>query len=163
MLPFSELKKITSCSFLTFIAGCYLGYTYSNTQADVERQQLITTALKAENENLIKQIKVEREKAKQAQISAEQVKADVSAIEDKYNSALADFERLQFSDDNHTAALPPVAPVANSIPESKCKCGGNDQRKLQRLYERELIKAKDCDINSAHLNALIDWYHSISK
>lgn len=43
------------------------------------------------------------------------------------------------------------------------KSSGYDRAKLQRLYERQLVIARDCDITAAHYNQLIDFYTKASN
>lgn len=50
--------------------------------------------------------------------------------------------------------------------ETKCECNGSDRaelRRIQKLYEKELINSRDCDLKTAQLNALIDIVKTISS
>lgn len=50
--------------------------------------------------------------------------------------------------------------------ETGCECNGSDRAELQRirkLYEKELVNSRDCDLKTAQLNALIDIVKTISS
>lgn len=47
------------------------------------------------------------------------------------------------------------------VQECKCECSRADRARLQRLYQRQLIVARDCDITATHYNELIKLYNSI--
>ena len=56
-----------------------------------------------------------------------------------------------------------TASTAGAVSDCECRCDGKDTEKLRRLYQEQLIVARDCDINATYLNNLIEWYGSISK
>ena len=47
------------------------------------------------------------------------------------------------------------------VQECRCECSRADRARLQRLYQRQLIVARDCDITATHYNQLIKLYNSI--
>ena len=47
------------------------------------------------------------------------------------------------------------------VQECKCECSTDNRAKLQRLYQQQLIVARDCDITATHYNQLIKLYNSI--
>ena len=55
----------------------------------------------------------------------------------------------------------PTAPAG--ISKTQCKCTGQDRAKLQRLYERQLVIARDCDITATYYNKLLELYQMVSK
>ncbi len=50
---------------------------------------------------------------------------------------------------------------SKGVQKSRCECSDYNRTKLQRLYQQQLIVARDCDITSTHYNALIDLYLGI--
>ena len=152
---------------IALIVGFGCGYSIRADKADIERLQATQQALEIEKQHLIKQIEVEHEQQKAEKAITAQTKENLADLENRYADAVAELNELQLQfaeqDDNEPTALSPDATSAKSISQGQCKCPGTDQRKLQRLYESQLVIAKDCDINSTYLNNIIDWYHSISK
>lgn len=48
--------------------------------------------------------------------------------------------------------------ASRGVSEGRCECAGADRAKLQRLYERQMTIARDCDITAAHYNELINLW-----
>lgn len=59
--------------------------------------------------------------------------------------------------------LPATATATSRVSTSTSQRVGTDRAKLQRLYERQLEIAKDCDITASHYNELITLYEEASK
>ena len=51
--------------------------------------------------------------------------------------------------------------TTSRVQECKCECSRVNRAKLQRLYQQQLIVARDCDITATHYNQLIKLYNSI--
>lgn len=51
--------------------------------------------------------------------------------------------------------------TTSRVQDSRCECSKADRARLQRLYQRQLIVARDCDITATHYNQLIKLYNSI--
>lgn len=47
------------------------------------------------------------------------------------------------------------------VQDCRCERTTADRARLQRLYQRQLIVARDCDITATHYNQLIKLYNSI--
>lgn len=153
--------------FAWFFLGALAGYSYS-----VDKYELKLKNLENEAANLeIKAIEDQRNKeyeyyfisnenAKSAQTSVEQITKDFSAA---VSDGLSFRVLNETSSDTNTAALSSDASAASTIQAGRCECDKKDKAKLQRLYEQQLVVARDCDINSTYLNKLIEWYGSISK
>ena len=60
-----------------------------------------------------------------------------------------------------TKQMPTDTSTTSRVQECKCECSRADRAKLQRLYQRQLIVARDCDITATHYNQLIKLYNSI--
>lgn len=54
--------------------------------------------------------------------------------------------------------VPATATAPCAVREGASQRVGTDRAKLQRLYERQLVIARDCDITAAHYNELIEFY-----
>ena len=55
-----------------------------------------------------------------------------------------------------------TASTAGAVSDCECRCDDKNAAKLRRLYQEQLIVARDCDITATHYNALIEFYRSIS-
>ena len=51
--------------------------------------------------------------------------------------------------------------TTSRVQDCRCECSTADRARLQRLYQRQLIVARDCDITASHYNQLIKLYNSI--
>ena len=51
--------------------------------------------------------------------------------------------------------------TTSRVQDCRCERTTVDREKLQRLYQRQLIVARDCDITTTHYNQLIKLYNSI--
>jgi len=162
-----SIKSLLISSVAVFIAGTFTGYSIRDDQAEIDRLNLERSALEEENKNLIKQLEVEHEYQEAAQVTAEQTKKDLDELEDRYTDAVNELNALQLSQLTYvpedTSALSENAGVTTAVSKGSSKCAGKDKTKFQRLYEEQLMIAKDCDINSTYLNNLIEWYGSLSK
>lgn len=164
MLP---IKICVITSLAAFAVGFTVGYSFRDDKAEVERLETVQAALKQENENLIKELEILHEYEKAAQATAEQTQEDLASLESRYADAIAELNYMQLQqleyDSDDSSALSEDASVAKPVSQSTSKCTGADKAKFQRLYEKQLMISKDCDINSTYLNNLIDWYSSISN
>ena len=122
--------------------------------------------LQIEKENLVKQLEIEHERQKAAQIAVVKTQEDLEDLESRYADAIAELNNLQLQqftyDSDDTSALSEDSSITNTVPESSGKCFGENKAKLQRLYENQLSVARDCDITASYYNRLIELYESIS-
>ena len=162
-----SIKNTLILSAVAFAVGYIAGYATRDDQAEIERLNVAKNALEQERANLIQQLEVEHEHQKTTQINAAKTQEDLDNLEKRYASAINELNALQLqqftyvSDDS--SVLSEDAGSATAVSQGKCGCSRADKAKFQRLYEKQLIIAKDCDINATYLNTLIEWYGSISK
>lgn len=55
------------------------------------------------------------------------------------------------------------ASTAGAVSDCECRCDDKNATKLRRLYQEQLIIARDCDITASHYNELIRYYESVSQ
>ena len=150
-----------------------MGYRYADIQREREIAQ-IQEQMKAQ-EVIALQNKNERENVYSKALSESQSKIAVSS--DRITAAYRDLNAwadsnfvidnsvsMHNSEDNTSSNsdMPSTATTAGAVSDCKCRCDGKDQAKLRRLYQEQLIVARDCDITATHYNALIEFYRSIS-
>lgn len=163
---FDSIKNYAIVAVTACTLGFLGGYSFSDAKAELDRLNIQQTALREENQNLIKQLEVEHEHQKQAQITVNETQEDLADLEKRYSDVVTELNLLQLQSDladSSTATLPSDATASGSVQKNKCKCSGKDQAKLQRLLNEQLIVAKDCDITATYYNHLIDWYNKISQ
>ncbi len=60
-------------------------------------------------------------------------------------------------------SVPDTSGTTGRVSASADKSSGYDRAKLQRLYEKQLMIARDCDITASRYNQLIDFYTKASN
>lgn len=101
-----------------------------------------------------------------ANSAATQAAKEKNEIEARYKSLLADAADA-FSVHADSAggkdSLPSDAQLAARVPDGAGERHAAYRAKLQRLYERQLEIAKDCDITASHYNQLIRlWSETVT-
>lgn len=159
-----DLKLLLIVATMSAVIGSCFGITITAKHYRAEIAQLQTEAIKADQEATVKQLNIEHEwQARQEQADKEATD-EINKIKDKYNAAMsklhADSVHVN-SDSASETALSTNSKTLNSVSACNCQCGDRDRTKLQRLYQRQLTIARDCDITAAHYNALIKLYESL--
>lgn len=91
--------------------------------------------------------------------------ADVIKSYNTLNDSMDSFNANSMHDNQDSATnskqMPTDTSTTSRVQECKCECSRADRAKLQRLYQQQLIVARDCDITATHYNQLIKLYNSI--
>ena len=103
----------------------------------------------------------EHEYREKADKTTRQAKEAIDAVNAHYHKLLND--SLSKSSASSQDSVPAASGSSGPISKSTSKCTEQHRAKLQRLYERQLVIARDCDITAAHYNELIDFYEGLSK
>ena len=150
-----------------------MGYRYADIQREREIAQ-IQEQMKAQ-EVIALQNKNERENVYSKALITTQSKIAVSS--DRITAAYRDLNAwadrniitdnsisLHNSQDNasRNSGLSSTASTAGAVSDCECRCDGKNTEELRRLYQQQLIVARDCDITATHYNALIEFYGSVS-
>ncbi len=158
------VKSLFLAIVVASIAGACFGVTITAKHYRAEIAQMQTEAIKAEHEATVKQLNIEHEwQARQEQADKEATD-EINKIKDKYNAAMSKLHANSLhtdSDSTSETALSSDSKTLNSVSACNCQCSDRDRAKLQRLYQRQLTIARDCDITAAHYNALIKLYESL--
>ena len=120
--------------------------TYKNEQLQAVNQQLIRVRTEERRQ---------RKRADEASKNLQKAMSDVDALYKRITSV-----SLRQSINNNTDSMPgaPANPV-RAPSRSACECAKQNRDKLQRLYEQQLIIARDCDITATKNNELIRLVH----
>ncbi|MGN0903416.1 MAG: hypothetical protein ACI4M9_09020 [Succinivibrio sp.] len=158
------IKNYAVVAITGLVLGFFGGYLFSDAKAERDKLNFQLTALKAENTNLIKQLEVENERHNQTQITVAETQKDLADLEMRYSNAINELNLLQLQSDtssSNRATLSSDADSSSTVSESRCECSFKDREKFQRLYEKQLTIARDCDITTIHYNQLINLYNGI--
>lgn len=169
-----NLKLLGLLSFLLACFGSgYVGYQIASTSYELEISHIREQS--KEQEALALQNKNERENVYSKALITTQSKIAVSS--DRITAAYRDLNAwadsnfvidngisMHNSQDNASgnSGLSSTASTAGAVSDCECRCDGKDTEKLRRLYQEQLIVARDCDITATHYNALIEFYGSVS-
>lgn len=120
--------------------------TYKNEQLQAVNKQLVNVRNKEQQQ---------RQRADEASQNLNKALSDVNTLYKRLAS-----DSLQQSRGDHAVSMPgaPANPV-RAPSRSACECVKQNRDKLQRLYEQQLIIARDCDITATKNNELIRLVH----
>lgn len=112
--------------------------------------------------------KQERERYAQVSTIQSNLADDVADVIKSYNTlndSIDSFNANSMHDNKDSATNSKQMPTDTSttprIQDCRCERSTVDRARLQRLYQRQLIVARDCDITATHYNQLIKLYNSI--
>lgn len=148
--------------------GAVCGYEAASTKCELEKAQFHKAALEQEQKAAEKKHDTENLYKDALVKSQSDVFHDVQIIDahfDDLNAHVfdADVDSLHANNTGDIGAVreDPTAPAG--ISKTQCKCPGQDRAKLQRLYERQLVIARDCDITATYYNKLLELYQMVIK
>ena len=91
--------------------------------------------------------------------------ADVIKSYNTLNDSMDSFNANSMHDNQDSATdtnqVSATTSTTSRVQNCRCERTTVDREKLQRLYQRQLIVARDCDITATHYNQLIKLYNSI--
>ena len=91
--------------------------------------------------------------------------ADVIKSYNTLNDSMDSFNANSMHDNQDSATdtnqVSATTSTTSRVQDCRCERITVDREKLQRLYQRQLIVARDCDITATHYNQLIKLYNSI--
>lgn len=91
--------------------------------------------------------------------------ADVIKSYNTLNDSIDSFDVNSMLNNQDSATVTEQVSTTTSttsrVQDCRCERTTVDRARLQRLYKRQLIVARDCDITATHYNQLIKLYNSI--
>lgn len=146
-----------SVAILSFLAGWFVnGLRYENNLQNYineELQQQIQAVEDARSK--------EQEYREKLDKTTRQAKEAIDVVNAHYRKLLID--SLSKSRASSNNSVPAASGSSGPISKSACKCTELHRAKLQRLYEQQLVIARDCDITAAHYNELIELFNELNK
>ena len=169
-----NLKLLGLLSFLLACLGSgYVGYQIASTSYELEISHIREQS--KEQEALALQNKNERENVYSEALITTQSK--IAIFNDRIAATFRDLNSwadrniitdnsigLHNSKDNASSntGLSDSATTAGAVSDCECRCDDKNAAKLRRLYQQQLIVARDCDITASYYNELIKFYRSVS-
>lgn len=156
-----DLKLLFMVSVLSAVIGGCFGITLTAKHYRAEIIDIQTTALKNEQDALVKQLKTEHDwQAKQEQADKEATD-EISKIKDKYNAAMSKLTNSLQSDNtstNRTALSSNTASTREA--KATCECGQLRQDR-KTLAEYVLKLSAKCDEIAVERNELSKRYNAL--
>lgn len=156
-----DLKLLFMVSVLSAVIGGCFGITLTAKHYRAEIIDIQTTALKNEQDALVKQLKTEHDwQAKQEQADKEATD-EISKIKDKYNAAMSKLTNSLQSDNtstNRTAFSSNTASTREA--KATCECGQLRQDR-KTLAEYVLKLSAKCDEIAVERNELSKRYNAL--
>lgn len=164
-----SLKGLTPYLWAVSVLGsAYIGYSLTSSYYQIKiavyekkQAQVLNQALedKAKKENVFNGVLADAQS---------NIALDVQHITSTYNryhfnGLFSDTDSVHTDTTDSGQGLSTDTTAAKAISQSTCKCNGADKAKLQRLYEQQLVIARDCDITATYYNNLIDLYNGVKQ
>lgn len=148
--------------------GAVCGYEAASTKCELEKAQFHKAALEQEQKAAEKKHDTENLYKDALVKSQSDVFHDVQAIDAHWNDLnshafITDADGVHSNNTGDVDAVRKDPEPPAGISKTQCKCPGADRAKLQRLYERQLVIARDCDITATYYNKLLELYQTVSK
>ena len=165
-----QLLKSLGWYLACLVAGAFLAWHFTAGHYQSEIARIESESKLAMQEALTEKADMERQlNAKVSELQSElhkdnaQVDADYSAAVSSFTDVLNTHwvQSHNASGSQSVSSDTGTAEGNSGKVTAPCKCDGNDRAKLQRLFERQMIVARDCDINQNHFKRLVSLYETI--
>ncbi len=152
------------------VAGAFLAWHFTAGHYQTEIARIESESKLAMQEALTAKADMERQlnaKVSELQTALYEDNAQVDA---DYANAVSDFTHVLDAHwmQSHNAGGSESVSADTGTAEGNsgkvtapCKCPADNRAKLQRLFERQMIVARDCDINQNHFKRLVSLYETI--
>lgn len=164
-----SLKNLTPYLWaISVLSSAYISYSLTSSYYQIKiavyekkQAQVLNQALedKAKKENVFNGVLADAQS---------NIALDVQHITSTYNryhfnGLFSDTYSVHTDTTDSSQSLSTDTTTTKAISQSTCKCNGADKAKLQRLYEQQLVIARDCDITATYYNNLIDLYNGVKQ
>lgn len=164
-----SLKGLTPYLWaISVLGGAYISYSLTSSyyqlkiaEYKMKQAQVLNQALedKAKKENVLNGVLADAQS---------NIALDVQHITSTYNryhfnGVFGNTDSVLTDTTDSGQDLSTDTTTTKAISQSTCKCNGADKAKFQRLYEQQLVIARDCDITATYYNNLIDLYNGVKQ
>lgn len=169
-----NLKLLGLLSFLLACFGSgYIGYQIASTSYELEishireqskEQEALALQNKNERENVYSKALITTQS--KIAISNDRIAATFSNLNAWADRNFITDNSISLHNEDNTSSntgLSDSATTAGAVQRSECRCNGKNTAELRRLYQEQLIIARDCDITASYYNELIKFYEHVSQ
>lgn len=148
-------------------ATFFLGYSCSARKYKLEIEEIKTTAFAEQSKALENKATIEKNNYEIINNAQSRIFSQTDDIQKSYfvlsnTDVFSSTDSLLKSDNpNSNTDMSDSAKATSTVQSSQCECPTNYRARLQRLYQRQLEVARDCDITATHYNELIDIYKGV--
>lgn len=153
---------------VSVLASAYISYSFTSSHyqlriAEYEKKQaqVLNQALedKAKKENEFNGVLADA----QSNIALDVQHLTSTYNRYRFNGLFSDTDSLHTDTADSGQNLSSDTTASKAISQSKCECNGTDKAKFRKLYEQQLVIARDCDITATYYNNLIDLYNGVKQ
>lgn len=150
----------TTSYIACFTAGCFVTFVSLYNYYERKIDEIELSSYKTNIERADKAIATERELHSYFNTKTTEISDEIKLIDLSCNNAA----NIMLNNDNTSkTVLSKSTKTSNTVSESGSECSCKNTAKFRKLYEQQLMIARDCDINAVYLNKLIDLYNRVSQ
>lgn len=149
--------RYISVAIIAFWAGFYV----NGLRHEKQFQEYISASFEKQAQDIQAARNKEQEYREKVGKTTRQAKEAIDVVNAHYRKLLND--SLSKSSASSNNSVPAASTPSATVSKSSCKCPNQNREKLQRLYEQQLIIARDCDITATHYNELIELFNELNK
>lgn len=153
--------SIVGISFL--LLGLFTGWKVTSTYFESEMNAMLLQIQQQEQKSHVEALEKTIKNTEALTVKLGELNNETSNINDKFMSlSKFNIEQLRTEDTSSDTALrTDTATTERTTAEKKCQCVRQNSSRLQRLYERQLEVARDCDITATYYNKLLELYENV--
>lgn len=152
--------NISTASYIScFVAGCFVTFVslYNYYERKIDEIELLS--YKTNIERAETTLAKERELHSYFNTKTIEISDEIKLIDLSYNNAA----NIMLNDSSSKTVLQDSSRTSSTNSQSGSECSCKNTAKFRKLYEQQLMIARDCDINAVYLNKLIDLYNRVSQ
>lgn len=153
--------SIVGISFL--LLGLFVGWKVTSTYFEAEMNAMLLQIQQQEQKSHVEALEKTIKNTETLTVKLGELNNETSNINDKFMSlSKFNIEQLRTEDtSSNTALRTDTTTTKRTTAEKNCRCVRQNSERLQRLYERQLAVAKDCDITTTYYNKLLELYENV--
>lgn len=168
------IEKIDTA--IMYAVGCvvvltatfFLGYSCSANKYKLEIEKIKSTSFAEQSKALENKATIEKNNYEIIKNAQSRIFNQTDDIQKSYfvlsNTDVFGNDSLHNSDNpNSNTDMSNSTEPSSAVQNCRCECPTNYRARLQRLYQRQLEVARDCDITATHYNELINIYKEIKE
>lgn len=153
--------SIVGISFL--LLGLFTGWKVTSTYFESEMNAMLLQIQQQEQKSHVEALEKTIKNTETLTAKLGELNNETSNINDKFMSlSKFNIEQLRTEDtSSDTALCTDTTTTERTTTEKRCQRVRQNSARLQRLYERQLEVARDCDITATYYNKLLELYKNV--